>query len=89
MRTKSAGLTAALAAGLITALAVPAAHARDPLGNKWRVTAVDITGVYGASIEEDTQAMQIYTETFFEGRGQGKPFVLRLSDRRPKSSPRR
>jgi hypothetical protein len=45
---------------------------------------VDITGVYGANIQEDKTAMQIYTETFFEGRGLGKPFTLRLSDRRPK-----
>jgi hypothetical protein len=74
---------AALAA-LALLTVVPAAHAREPLGNKWRVTSVDITGVYGASIQEDSHALQIYTETYFKGRGLGKPFVLRLSDRKPK-----
>jgi hypothetical protein len=81
MRTRA--VAAALAA-LAVLIAVPAAHARAPLGNKWRVTSVDISGAYVAEIEEDSSAMQISTETIFEGKRPGKPFVLRLSDRRPK-----
>jgi hypothetical protein len=81
MRTRS---IAAATAALAVLTAAPAADAQKPLGNKWRVTSVDISGGYAAEIKEDSQAMTISTETFFEGRQRGKPFVLRLSDRRPR-----
>lgn len=80
MRTRATGIAAAL----IILLAAPTADAREPLGNKWRITSVDITGVYAADFREDTTAMKIYAETSYKGRRPGKPFELRLSNRRPK-----
>jgi hypothetical protein len=81
MRTR---LGAVLITLMATAVLAPAAQAKKPLGNKWRVTNVLIGGNHTAVYDDGDKALELEAETFYEGRGKGKPFTLRLSDRRPK-----
>jgi hypothetical protein len=84
MGTHITACKATVLAALVGAACAPAAEARETYGNKWRVTSVDIGGIHHAYYSDGDRELRMDGSARYEGRGQGKPFVLRLSDRRPK-----
>ena len=69
----------AVLAALVTVLAAPPAHA-----DKWRVTSLSIKGTHVARYDDGDKTLDLDSTAFYKGQRLGKPFELRLSDRKPK-----
>jgi hypothetical protein len=59
------------------------AAAREPLDNRWRITAVNIQGWHTATYDDGYRHLELDGTTVYAGGRRGKPFRLKLSSRRP------
>src|ERR687896_291393 len=80
MQPQRTARVAVLAAALVSVLAASPAHA-----DKWRVTSLSIKGTHVARYDDGDKTLDLDSTAFYKGLQLGKPFELRLSDRRPKA----